>query len=767
MKRSALIICLFSALSITLSAQRPLGTWETFLPYGSAIQVTQSDDRIYCATPYSLLYVEKSDQSVNTLTKSTGLSDANPKHIAYHPSKKTLIITYANSNIDLLINGTDLYNIPDIKNAQTGSSKNINDIAIIGEYAYLATDIGVSLLDLDKQEIKDNYIIGDTGQSVRVNSVASDGTYIYAATSEGLKSALLSSANLQNYTNWATYGPANGLPLGESSMTGQIGGRFYVVIKDTLYASSGAGTFAKVRYDSGYTYESFSNSDGYLYAFIWAQYSAKALRIKTDGTVDEINFANSPRPQQITKSGTNNWIADNWGGLIKYNDSTFLNRISTTGPPSNAVFRMAVSSDDVLYMAEGGTDPGYITYNYDASGPIIYDHTDWKNYNINAYGLSRCYDLVDVAVDNFHHKAYYASLLGGLLELDMHNNNITRYDTTNSESKLADLPGSVDVTKITALCVDANGNLWMSNTGSPRSLVVKTPQGKWANFAVPNDLQTVRQMVADDYGQIWMGGRGNNMVVYNPGQDVLSASDDEFVSLTTASGGGGLPDLDIWAVAKDKSGDIWVGTDKGIATFYCSGSVTSSNGCDATLIKVNQGGFIGYLFSTEIVKAIAVDGANRKWIGTTNGVWLISDDGTKQLLHFTSDNSPLPSNGIVNIAVSSKTGEVFIGTDQGLVSYQGDAILGGETKGTALVYPNPVKADYSGPIAIKGLVDNAYVKITDAAGILVYQGRANGGQMIWDGKGYNGVKVQTGVYVVYADTDLGKEHNVGKIIFIN
>jgi ligand-binding sensor domain-containing protein len=274
-------------------------------------------------------------------------------------------------------------------------------------------------------------------------------------------------------------------------------------------------------------------------------------------------------------------------------------------------------------------------------------------------------------------------------------------------------------------------------------------------------------MVADDYGQIWMGGRGNNMVVYNPGQDVLSASDDEFVSLTTASGGGGLPDLDIWAVAKDKSGDIWVGTDKGIATFYCSGSVTSSNGCDATLIKVNQGGFIGYLFSTEIVKAIAVDGANRKWIGTTNGVWLISDDGTKQLLHFTSDNSPLPSNGIVNIAVSSKTGEVFIGTDQGLVSYQGDAILGGETKGTALVYPNPVKADYSGPIAIKGLVDNAYVKITDAAGILVYQGRANGGQMIWDGKGYNGVKVQTGVYVVYADTDLGKEHNVGKIIFIN
>ena len=100
------------------------------------------------------------------------------------------------------------------------------------------------------------------------------------------------------------------------------------------------------------------------------------------------------------------------------------------------------------------------------------------------------------------------------------------------------------------------------------------------------------------------------------------------------------------------------------------------------------------------------------------------------------------------------------------MSYQGDAIRGGETKGTALVYPNPVKSDYSGPIAIRGLVDNAYVKITDISGTLVYQGRANGGQMIWNGQGYSGNKVSTGVYMVYADTDDGSQHSVAKIIFI-
>ena len=161
-----------------------------------------------------------------------------------------------------------------------------------------------------------------------------------------------------------------------------------------------------------------------------------------------------------------------------------------------------------------------------------------------------------------------------------------------------------------------------------------------------------------------------------------------------------------------------------------------------------------------------MDGADRKWVGTTNGVWLISADGTTQLLNFNTSNSPLLNNSINDINVDQQTGEVWIATQDGLVSYQGDAIVGGTTKGTALVYPNPVKSDYTGPIAIKGLVENAYVKITDASGILVYQGTANGGQMIWNGEGYSGNKVSTGIYTVYADAPDGSQHNVAKIIFI-
>ena len=771
MKKLFWVSTLFILLIEGASAQRPIGTWRTFLPWGSVNQVVQSPDRIYCATSYALFYVEKSDGSIGTLTKSTGLSDADVRHIAYNTAMNTLVITYQNSNIDLLVNGTDIYNIPDIKNAIITGSKNINDVQMIGNYAYLATDLGISVLDLSQQQISSNYIIGSTGLSVPVYSIASDGVSLFAATSEGVKSAALSSPNLQDYAVWTIYNSVLGLPTGNpASLVGQINGKFYAVINDTLFVDSNLSVgFTKVRFDSTWTYKSFSNTGGSLYACQWSgAYFGRELQIQPNGTMNVISPSNSQRPEQIAIDGNTEWVADFWNGLLKYSSFNFSGQIVPEGPPDIGVFRIA-AGNNMLYMAAGGTDNAYIGYNYDASGPIIYDHWKWQSYPLAYYGsISNCLDLVDVAVDNSRHKAYYASLQGGLVEVDLLANTVTKYDTSNSP--LGKYYGE-NLTKITALCLDQSGNLWMSNNGTPQSLVVKTVDSGWATFTVPNSIFVVRKMICDSNGYIWMGGRtgGGNMIVYNPGQSVLSASDDQYVNLTSSVGSGNITSSAVWTMTSDKEGNVWVGTDVGIGTFYCTGSLFSTPGqvgCDATWIKVDQGGYIGYLFSTEIVQALAVDGADRKWVGTTNGVWLISADGTTQLLNFNKDNSPLPNNSITDIAVDQQTGEVWIGTAEGLVSYQGDAIRGEPTKGTALVYPNPVKPDYTGPIAIKGLVDNAYVKITDASGILVYQGQANGGEMIWNGRGYSGNKVSTGIYTVYADAADGSQHNVAKIIFI-
>ena len=238
--------------------------------------------------------------------------------------------------------------------------------------------------------------------------------------------------------------------------------------------------------------------------------------------------------------------------------------------------------------------------------------------------------------------------------------------------------------------------------------------------------------------------------------------------LTTVKGKGNLPSNEIQCIAEDHDGEIWIGTDKGIAVFYCSDQVLTASGCDAQQIFIEQDGHTQILLETELVTAIAVDGANRKWIGTQNsGVYLMSADGTKQIQHFTVDNSPLLSNEINSIAINPKTGEIYFGTVQGIISYRNDATEGLEDYTNVYVFPNPVKPGYEGPIAITGLITNADVKITDINGTLVYQTKALGGQAIWYGKNFKGEKSHSGVYLVFCSNEDGSKTFITKILLVN
>ena len=221
------------------------------------------------------------------------------------------------------------------------------------------------------------------------------------------------------------------------------------------------------------------------------------------------------------------------------------------------------------------------------------------------------------------------------------------------------------------------------------------------------------------------------------------------------------------ALPKIKNGFIWIGTADGIAVVQCPQSVFSAQGCDAMLPVVTEGGFNQYLFKGEEVKSIAIDGADRKWVATKNGAWLISAEGDKVIYRFTEENSPLLSNDVKGIAIDGKTGEIFFATSNGICSFRSTATQGGETNNNVLVFPNPVPPGYGGTIAIRGLVDNAIVKITEMDGRLVYQTRALGGQAVWDGKDYKGRKISSGLYLVLVSDDGRKENLATKIIFIN
>ena len=208
---------------------------------------------------------------------------------------------------------------------------------------------------------------------------------------------------------------------------------------------------------------------------------------------------------------------------------------------------------------------------------------------------------------------------------------------------------------------------------------------------------------------------------------------------------------DVYCITEDLEGEIWIGTSKGVAVYKNPQQVWNNENFYAIQpgLDLNDG-LYHPLLETETVTAITIDGANRKWIGTKgSGVFLVSENGEKEILHFTSDNSPLMSNTITTIAVNQISGEVFFGTGDGLISYQGDAVKGNDSFAGVYVYPNPVREDWDGPVTVTGLKENSDIRITDITGNLVFKTTSLGGQAVWKGINLNGIRVKTGVYLVF------------------
>ena len=296
--------------------------------------------------------------------------------------------------------------------------------------------------------------------------------------------------------------------------------------------------------------------------------------------------------------------------------------------------------------------------------------------------------------------------------------------------------------------------------------MVLTPDNKWYKFLIPTiGRMSFEDLLIDSRGIKWLAGE-SKLVAYYENKTFDDESDDLCVQIPLTDGEGTIASRTT-CIVEDLDGEIWIGTNQGIAV-HSSPSRVFKDRKNISRIKIEIDGEVGYLLSSENITCIAVDGANRKWIGTENsGVFLISENGTEQLLNFTKNNSPLPTNTITAISINHETGEVFIGTDEGLISYIGNATQGDTEMKNISIYPNPVRESYDGNIYIKGLVADAIVKITDVSGNLVRTLTANGGTAEWDGRNIYGNRVSTGVYLVYTSNETGESTSVSKILFLN
>lgn len=771
MKLSRLYCCVvFTMIGNCSKAQEiAIGKWRDHLAYKSAIAVTEGGGKAYCASTFGLFSFNKKDNSLERISKISGLSDIEYSTINYNKYNKTLLIAYTNANIDLIKDNV-ITNIADIKRAFILGNKIINSIYFINQYAYLSCGFGIVVLDMERKEIKDTYYIGPKGGSLNIRGITSDGDNLFAATDDGVYEASLSS-NLASFTSWTKH---INLPKGIFNSITFFSGKIFVNYSKMLTQQSNAQDSIFVFDHGGWTH--FPEVSGYNINSL-GSYSDKLVitqdvnveifdtnltRIKL---VDSYQFDNVHSKQAVLDEDNFLWIADSQYGLVKNGNTKSSESHYPDGPETSNVLEMTLVNNN-LYVAPGGRNDVWDgIYNHD--GLFYFKDDDWRTIRLDTIT-----DVVNVNIDpNESTKVYASTLSKGLLEF---NNDVltTIYNTSNSTLEVrADAPTS-GIIQTAGSAFDKEGNLWITNSHAKSPLSVKKKDDSWQSYTM-NSLTQISNsfgsLIVNRMNQKWIIiARGGGILVFDDNNTIPNTTDDKSKILTTAQGQGKLPSANVLCMAEDLEGVIWVGTSAGIGVFYSPENVFSNGKFDAQEILVIQDGKAQILLGTETITAIAVDGANRKWIGTQNaGVFLMSADGTTEIHHFISDNSPLLTNEITSIAINQQSGEVFFGTSKGIISYKNTATEGTEDFGNVYAYPNPVRENYEGLIAIKGLVKDVNVKITDITGTLVYETKAEGGQAIWDGKNFSGIKVHTGVYLVFCSNSDGTKTFITKILFIN
>ncbi|MDO9613074.1 MAG: two-component regulator propeller domain-containing protein, partial [Bacteroidota bacterium] len=632
---------------------------------------------------------------------------------------------------------------------------------------------------LERKEIKDSYFIGQDGAYVNVLDMTTDGTFLYAATANGIYKALASEPNLQNYNNWSRI---TNIPNANKKFSKIINfkGKIYANLTtdndewggDKLYEQNGDEwtPFLPI-----ITYVSAVTSNGNYLVFSGMEevfvYNEKFELVKyVPKFLFSGNKSDSLRAMSAVIDDQNVlWIADKNNGLIKVGTQT--EKIVPDGPIDNKIFSLKMNGNDLWITPGGKTNAWGNLYNQPQFQ--LNREGKWSVFDRNVFPiLNDLRDMVCVVANPKDPDHVFAgSWGGGVLEFKA-GKFVKQYNNLNSslQTQLPDQPTEPYV-RVGGMDFDSKGNLWVTNSGVANVISVFQTDGQWKSFdlrGIANNRFIGKVLVTKDDVKWVILGRGEYMYALN--RDNNQSKMQKVTAYFTNSKEELYTEMsDVNAIAEDQNGELWLGTSSGVAVFSNPQKIWE----DATLFATRPGldlndGIFHPLLEKESITAIAIDGANRKWIGTkTSGVFLISENGDTELEHFNKENSPLPTNEITDIAINQKSGEVFIGTTVGLISYMGEATAGNEEFVDVYVYPNPVRETYDGPIVVKGLVEDTDLRITDISGNLVHKTTSLGGQAVWDGRNLNGNRCKTGVYLVFMSDASGNKTMVTKLLFIH
>ncbi len=781
------LLLVFSLLTLVARAQGvAYGDWQLHLPANHPMTLADAGDRIYVADESSFYYYDKTLNTTQRLSRREGLSDVGVSAVAYDSVSRQVLIAYQNGNLDLLRPDGTVKNVTDILRKNIQTAKTITQIQTYNGLAYLASNLGLIVFDLTKLEVRDTYsTIGAGGLAVTVYGTAVVHDTIFASTSQGVLRGRISSAvNLLDYRSWTKELPNPANPTDNFPQLLTYKGHVFVqATYRGVYCLSGAGAARAWRFYNG-SYGAMArrlraSPVGLLFSFDGEDLRAITVKTGVISTVLPRTAVGNNVFDMLRDTDGTTYVASYDRGLLRFASSSTSNPIPEVIRPNapataSAYGLVADAATNSVVVFSGG-------YNADnglqfgrRDGFYLYQNNQWTNYTNTTYPSATDFpNLLDMShgARTADGTLYVASYGNGLLQWQGPGKfrQFTYGSNSPLRSSLDPDASNLDYVRVTDVAADPGGKyVWVVNrhqrvrvSGLSR---YQPGADKWVTTPWFSGIENSDRVVIDNYGNPWVtqsrkGGAG--LAMY----DTLSHQGISFATATTNN--------QVYAIARDRTGSIWLGTGDGVSYYSDPSLVTNALITNTaiptfTIPYVRRGTGTGFaaLYNTTVT-CIAIDGANRKWFGTPSGLWLFSANADEALLHFTTTNSPLPSNSIVDIAVNDKTGEVFVATDGGLVSYQGSASITEGTPSCAEVYPNPVQPDFVGQVGIRGLVNNAYVKITDVAGHLVYSTRAAGGTVTWDLNDVKGRRVSSGVYLVLTSDADGKNGCVSKVAVLS
>ncbi|GAB1416390.1 two-component regulator propeller domain-containing protein [Paludibacter sp.] len=754
-----------------------MGKWRTHLAYNSISQIAQSSSNIYAVSDGALISINKNDGDMQFYSKMSGLSDVNIKRIEYDAVNKQVLIIYSNGNIDIM-HSSGVYNIHGLYNKVLGTSKGINEIIFDGKFAYLSCDFGIIKLNMQNKEISDTYIIGANASYLKILSTAIHLNTIYGLTESTVYYADSKNPNIVNYEYWKA---VTGLPgSGKFQKIFSFANKLLLFRGGKLYKREADNTWTQLL--SSINISSISVSNGRIIA----SNGTNTIYILNESFQSSSHdLINSPEIKYDNERDTY-WAAGGPLGVISFklqgNGAPIVNYFKPNGPAENIPWSMTFAGEK-LFMVNGGRWENQ----YNRPGQVmIHENGQWKNIGwdiIKQETKSAVLDFVNVAIDPEDNTHFFVTSYGtGLYEF--RNNQFFKW--YNSDTPDCTIETAVSgaaaylYIRLDGATFDKDRNLFLANMASPNPIKILTNDGEWKqlNFASFETMYTIGKILISNknQNQKWVPSIRVNpgILVWDDNGTLTDQSDDKKVFLskfTDTDNVGSYIKPEIFnCLTQDKNGVVWAGTDLGPLLFYNPNKVFDTDyTCSRVKIPRNDGtGLADYLLEDENIKAIVVDGANRKWIGTeTSGLYLMSENGQETINHFTSANSPLLSDNILSLAINPVSGELFIGTSNGIISYQSNAGDANNSFTDVYSYPNPVRENFNGIITITGLVANTQVKITDINGNLIYQTVSNGKLATWDGKDLHGKRVNTGIYMVICASEDGTQNAITKIMVIN